>query len=255
VPLPKLLLSIAARAAAAAVPGSLVVSGLSVLFGACSSARVGASETGAPSITLPARFAEGSGEGDAGAEGGPAPLGAAGHAEAGAATSSAPGSPPDPEPVTSAVHWDHALHYAKGEITVERVTRVDLPSPAPSPRRMGRFAIELWIGRELVDRVRFDFPLLAADVPEGRKRPLHDSPRFAPGADTRTTVRIPASDRATRAVLVDRQTGRTQALTWPPVPAAAPPAIGPAASATAPRGPAPAPTAVPPASSGKPATR
>jgi hypothetical protein len=110
----------------------------------------------------------------------------------------------------------------KGEITVERVARVELPAPAASPRRMGRFAVELWIGQELVDRVRFDFPLLAADVAEGRKRPLHDSPRFAPGADTRTTVRVPGSERATRALLVDRLTARVVPLEWPPNATAAP---------------------------------
>jgi hypothetical protein len=91
---------------------------------------------------------------------------------------------------------------------------------------MGRFAVELWVGKELVDRVRFDFPLLGADGPPGAdRRPVQGAPRFSPGADTRSTVRVPASDRATSAGIVDRQSGATVSNPWPPNEAA--PAAGP----------------------------
>jgi hypothetical protein len=82
---------------------------------------------------------------------------------------------------------------------------------------MGRFAFELWIGRELIDRVRFDFPMTSADpAPSERKRPLDEPPTFSAGADVDRTILVPATPRATRAVLVDRGTQKTTELPWPP---------------------------------------
>jgi hypothetical protein len=83
---------------------------------------------------------------------------------------------------------------------------------------MGRYAIELWVGRELIDRVRFDFPMLAAEeLPSSaRRRPLYEAPTLAAGAHVTQRVLVPASPRATRALLVDRGTGETIALPWPP---------------------------------------
>ena len=66
---------------------------------------------------------------------------------------------------------------------------------------------------------------------DGPKRPLQEFPRFAPGADTSQTVMVPASGRATSAVLVDRLNGTRVPVPWPPddsaTPAAAPAATGP----------------------------
>src|SRR5215471_7787252 len=93
----------------------------------------------------------------------------------------------------------------------------NFPRPLRPPRHMGRFAVELWVGRELVDRVRFDFPLLGADaMPGADHAPIQGEPRFSPGADTRTTVRVPASDRVTAASVVDRLSGGVVAIPWPP---------------------------------------
>jgi len=162
-------------------------------------------------VALPAHFAEGS---DQQRDGG-APL-----ASSAAAPESKPNASdaPDPDPpLRSASQWEYSLHYAKGDVSVTAVRHVDLDRPVSSPRHVGRFAFELWIGKELVERVRFDFPLLAADLPpEGKKHPLKDPPRFSPGADTVARVTIPASDRATSAVLVDRLTGKRTPLLWPP---------------------------------------
>ena len=88
---------------------------------------------------------------------------------------------------------------------------------AATARRFGRFAFELWLGRELVDRVRFDFPLLATETPApASPRPIHDTPRFAPGARVSVMLRVPASERATRASILDRATGEVIDVTWPP---------------------------------------
>ena len=102
---------------------------------------------------------------------------------------------------------------------------------------MGRFALELWIGRELIDRVRFDFPLIAAEESPGvTRRPLHDAPSLVPHAIARIRVSVPASPRATRLVLVDRATEKMQELPWPPDRQAAAPT--PSASERAPSVPA-----------------
>ncbi|HEX4341189.1 MAG TPA: hypothetical protein VH062_35010 [Polyangiaceae bacterium] len=136
------------------------------------------------------------------------------------------GTQPDPTPLVTLHQWDLALHYAKGKVKVDGVKAVELPNPVATPRRMGRFSVELWVGRELVDRVRFDFPLLGADWPPGADtRPVKGAPRFSPGADTVSTVRVPASERATSAVVVDRLTGDVTPIPWPPAgPASGPPA-------------------------------
>jgi hypothetical protein len=105
--------------------------------------------------------------------------------------------------------------YEVGKVRVGNVRELLYPKPVVTVRRMGRFAVELWIGRELVERVRFDFPLLAAEEGTQKTTPLHAPPTFA-AATAEAVVRVPASPRALRAVLVDRATGRTQELAWPP---------------------------------------
>ena len=177
----------------------------------CSSARFGANETGAPSLIFPAHFAEGhtgKDEADGGARGG---------VDGGAFRSHKPGFLPDPEPLVLRQQWQFDFEYARGQVKVLGARRIDFGRPVATPRKMGRFALELWVGRELVDRVRFDFPLLGADEPPtGPRHPLKESPRFSPGADTRKRVLVPASDRATSARLVDRLTGAIVSIPWPP---------------------------------------
>ena len=80
---------------------------------------------------------------------------------------------------------------------------------------MGRFAVELYVGRQLLDRVRFDFPLLGADELAGGPRMWSSPPSFERKLSTQAAVMIPHSERATRAILVDRATGRVWTLPWP----------------------------------------
>ena len=129
---------------------------------------------------------------------------------------------PDPAPLVTAHHWDLTLHYAKGTVALETAKPVELRAAVPTPRQMGRFAVELWVGKELVDRVRFEFPLLGADfAPSPGTHQERGAPRFSKGADTIATVRVPSSDRATSAQVVDRLTGAIVQIPWPPVPATA----------------------------------
>jgi hypothetical protein len=122
--------------------------------------------------------------------------------------------PPDPPPVKSRKQWVFDLRWSKGEPYLLGVHAIDLGAPQETPRAMGRFALELLEGPALVERVRFDFPLLGADEPA-------DGGFFAPptlGAklSTRIGVMFPAVSRGTRLELLDRATNRRWPLPWPP---------------------------------------
>jgi hypothetical protein len=115
--------------------------------------------------------------------------------------------------------WEYELFYDAGKVVVSPPRPRRFPKPVVSPRRFGRFAIELWIGPELVDRIRFDFPGLGLEGPAadaGSRRPLYPPASFSKGVHVRQTVLVPAAPRARRAVLVDRATGESQPLPWPP---------------------------------------
>ena len=199
---------------------------LFLALAACGSAYT-TSETGHPTFVVPHHIAEGKGEGTdlppkGAAPSAPAatPSGLPGASPAVAAPGARPpvsSSLPDPEALSMAEQWEYQLLYQNGAPTVEGVQHRVLPKPVSTARRMGRFALELWIGRELIDRVRFDFPIIAAEEKPGvTRRPLHDAPSLAPHAIARIRVSVPASPRATRLVLVDRATMKSQDLPWPP---------------------------------------
>lgn len=127
------------------------------------------------------------------------------------------GTLPDPRPLAMRRQWQYTLLWDRGTVRVESVVERRFERPRETARQMGRFAIELWRGHELIDRVRFDFPLLAAEpvVKPGPKR-LDAPPSFAAGSKLKRVVLVPASPRAARAVLVDRATGSRLDLSWPP---------------------------------------
>jgi hypothetical protein len=203
--------------------GQCIVAGLAFSAG-CASGQYAADERPAPGLTLPRRADLD--ESDAGA------ADEAEHAGSLDATwndagASPPGSLPDPKALRLARQWEYEVVYDRGEVRIDNVTERNFSQPVVTARRMGRYAIELWIGKELVERVRFDFPLLAAEeVRSGKRHPLKEPPSFGAGAVVSRRVLVPASPRATRAVLVDRATGRTLRLDWPPrEPAASTPRV------------------------------
>jgi hypothetical protein len=167
---------------------------------------------------------------------------------------------PDPEPLRLDRQWEYEITYDHGQILVTRVRPLLFAQPVVTQRRVGRYAIELWIGHELIDRVRFDFPVIAAEVPltDAPRHPLHEPASLAPGATVRRVLLVPASPRATRALLVDRATGEAIELPWPPdAPLPPPDAAGEAepvpASSTAPRPSTPPAADLPTPSSVSPA--
>ncbi len=156
---------------------------------------------------------------------------------------------PDPPALLSAEQYELDLVYERGAVTLRSAARRHFAQPVATARRMGRFAVELWVGEELVERVRFDFPLLAPPPPEKEAAPATG---LDAGLVTSQKVLVPASDRARRAVLVDRSTGKQQPLPWPPITPAATAAAGAPDDASLPAeaqparqsgaAPAPAPT-------------
>jgi len=126
------------------------------------------------------------------------------------------GSLPDPEPLKSKTQWELELSYDHGAVSLSSATRREFETPVATARRMGRFAVELWIGHELIDRVRFDFPLVMNAPPREGPRDLSEQVRFDSNTTSSQTVLVPDSPRATRVVVVDRASGQETPLTWPP---------------------------------------
>jgi hypothetical protein len=131
--------------------------------------------------------------------------------------------PPDPPAMIEKARWVFDLRWDTGEPFLVGVNRLDLAAPEATPRAMGRFAVELFEGPTLVERVRFDFPGMGAPEPEGKpgKKPI----TFEKKMKSRIGVLFPATRRGTRLELWDRATDKRWALPWPIEGAWRPPAV------------------------------
>jgi hypothetical protein len=121
--------------------------------------------------------------------------------------------PPDPTPMRERVQWIFDLRWDKGDVYLLGVHRIELPGAQETPRAMGRFAIELFEGPTLIERVRFDFPLLGDEPRDGGIRKV---PWFGGKLVTRIGVMFPATSRGTKLELVDRASEKRWDLPWPP---------------------------------------
>jgi hypothetical protein len=144
-------------------------------------------------------------------------LGVAGLGALAEALADAPkgGYPPDPAPHPSRLNWVFEMKAQGGKVTIERVRAVSYEKPAETPRVVGRFALELYIGPELLDRVRFNVPLMGAETGEGNRNGL-PKPRFDQNVTAKVSARMADNPRAAYLQLVDRETGDVQKLFWPP---------------------------------------
>ncbi|MDB4966857.1 MAG: hypothetical protein JWN44_2546 [Myxococcales bacterium] len=116
------------------------------------------------------------------------------------------------------------VRYDKGAVTIVRVERQPMKSPARMPRWRGRFEARAVAAGKTLDFVRFDFPLMAAaeapdDVTEdaaalGRKLREH--------VTATTIVKAPLPPGATQVVIYDSATKKTVSVDLPgsPTPAA-----------------------------------
>lgn len=118
--------------------------------------------------------------------------------------------PPDPTPMNERLQWVFDLRWDKGDVYLLDTHKQDMNGPHPTPRAMGRFALELFEGPTLIERVRFDFPLLGA--PEDAGSPI----KFETKLKTRIGVFFPATKRGTRLELWDRARDIRWQLPWPP---------------------------------------
>jgi len=149
--------------------------------------------------------------GDAAAPDAVAPLDGGAKRDAGAPISKIP---PDPPAMKEREQWVYDLRYDRGEIFLLAVRKQDMGEPVTTPRMMGRFALELYEGPTLIERVRFDFPMLGA--PEAPDAGMRTPPRFEPKLKTRIGVFFPATKRGTRLELWDRARDMRWPLPWPP---------------------------------------
>ena len=187
----------------------MVRGSLLVLFGvACSGQQSPALAESSPGLVFPTPIAEGKGDSDVPA---PPPKPSA------APPPSAVEAPPDPEPLRQREQYEYTFAYERGRLSVRSARAVTYAQPIVTARRMGRFAVELWVGKELIERVRFDFPLVAAEEPEKRgPDSLHAPPSLTSRSTFTAVVLVPQSARARRAVVIDRATGHEEQLPFPP---------------------------------------
>ncbi len=135
----------------------------------------------------------------------------------------------DPPALTEKTQWVYDLRFDKGELYLAGVHKVDLPSPRATPRVMGRFALEIYEGRALLERVRFDFPGLgASEGPTDKKaQALHARVSFTAKLRSRVGVMLPGTSRGTKLEIWDRATNRRWPLPWPASEMTTPPESAP----------------------------
>lgn len=140
-----------------------------------------------------------------------------GHADAGAGADARAKLkiPPDPPPLRERMQWVFDLRWDRDEVYLLQVHKLDMGEPHITPRMMGRFAIELYEGPTLIERVRFDFPLLGEPSPEDAGPRWQTPIRLQAKLKTRIGVVFPATTRGTRLELWDRATDRRWPLPWP----------------------------------------
>ncbi len=116
--------------------------------------------------------------------------------------------------MVSRKQWVFDLRWSNGEPYLLGIRPLDVGAPQETQRAMGRFAIELFEGPTLIERVRFDFPMLGAD--EQADAGYLGPPSLQRKLTSRIGVMFPATSRGTRLELWDRASGRRWPLPWPP---------------------------------------
>ena len=124
--------------------------------------------------------------------------------------------PADPPPLTERDQWVFDLKWERGDVTLISVRKRRTAAPQTTARSMGRFALELYEGPGLVERVRFEFPLLGGERPDAGSG-MRSLPDFEGKLSTRAAVLFPVTMRGTRLELWDRATDKRWPLPWPPM--------------------------------------
>lgn len=116
--------------------------------------------------------------------------------------------PPDPTPLSADAVFILSVHYDKGVVSIAKVRREKLAAKGTVERHMGRFAAELLSGPTLIERIRFDFPLINDDSKA--------SEVYEKGLNVAVDVRIPDSDRPNKLEIWDRATDKRWKFDYPP---------------------------------------
>lgn len=116
--------------------------------------------------------------------------------------------PPDPTPLFTDSVFILSVRFYKGTVSIVNVRREKLAMKAAVERRMGRFAAELFSGPTLIERIRFDFPLINDDS--------HASEVYEKGLDVTVNVRVPESDRPNKFEIWDRANDKRWQFEYPP---------------------------------------
>jgi len=133
---------------------------------------------------------------------------------------------PDPTPLVSKEQWVFDLRFSAGDLYLLGIHHVELAASQATPRAMGRFSLELYEGATLLERARFDFPMMGdgaalthpTATPEaGTPLPIQGrAPSLTAKVSSRVGVIFPAAPKGTRMEIVDRATDRHWPLPWPP---------------------------------------
>lgn len=121
---------------------------------------------------------------------------------------------PDPQPIASTKQWVFEIRAKDSVPSIVKVSEITVDKPTATARVMGRFAIELYVGTELLDRIRFDVPLAGDGPREEDKQPGKKRPEWK--VNTKLFARMADHPRATLCRLVDRATGDIRVFLWPP---------------------------------------
>jgi hypothetical protein len=121
----------------------------------------------------------------------------------------------DPPAHSSEKQWVFDVVYDKGASSIASARSATAKKPIATPRQMGRFALEFWVGKELLDRVRFDVPLLGDDEGERDPKRPFKKPTFS-RVTAKLKIQMADHPRATILAFVDRSTGETRRYFWPP---------------------------------------
>jgi hypothetical protein len=124
------------------------------------------------------------------------------------ASASAHAFAPDPTPLACDAVLVLTVRFVRGDLSITRVRREAVAKGTVLPRRFGRFAAELYVGPTLLERARFDFPLIQSADDIGAF--------YAKTLDVSIDVRVPDSDRPNKLEIWDRATDRRWLLRYPP---------------------------------------
>jgi hypothetical protein len=116
--------------------------------------------------------------------------------------------PPDPTPLFTDAVWVLSVKFDKGVVSITKVKHEKLAVKGTVDRRFGRFAAELYSGPTLVERVRFDFPLINDDSVA--------SEIYEKGLVVSVDVKIPDSDRPNKLEIWDRANDKRWKFDYPP---------------------------------------